>query len=80
MCPKPQNSVIWLRFLALTRTFCGATKRSDRPLVVSLLPHCGDITRVIIRPAWQGRPGLPLRKMSATPTTPEVRTDCFHLL
>ncbi len=70
MCPKLQNSVIWLRFLALTRTFCGATKRSDRPsggksLTALRRHHASDHQTCLAGQAW-----FAAEEMSATPHHP----------
>src|SRR5258708_3084265 len=63
--------VIRRGFLALTCTVRGATKSAKTcPLVVSLLPHCGDITRVRNQTCLAGQACFAAEGMSATPHHP----------
>jgi hypothetical protein len=57
--------------LALTCTVRGATKSAKTcPLVVSLLPHCGDITRVRNQTCLAGQACFAAEGVSATPHHP----------
>src|SRR5260370_31203411 len=72
-----RNSDIPSEILPLTCANCGATKPRDTPSGGKSLTALRQASRERgIRPAWQGRPVLPLRDCLQHPTTPGGENLC----